>query len=290
MDMAKATPRYKTAGELFRAVRNQKGVSQKKLAQEIQEHGHSPDHGDISKLENGLRRPKLEWLEAALQTLKASYPQYQDVMDAFGYPPRMTLPTDEEIRLAKAKVADILKAHLYPVYFADCAFHILDWNRPFAMLSPDHSEREWFRNVSMIDAMFATEHPQRSFASLVANPEEFFPQQLRMLYHEWQQAREEDWCKKLLARHLYNPFFREAWEAAGQSTAMDAKHTDIDTRLRVPLRLRLMPGAAGAPTTILSFHILVEPFAEDRRFRLIVFQASDALTIRQCLTWADEKP
>lgn len=283
--MASRKPQYTRGGNMLSAVRNATGYTQAFLADSMQGDHPKNDRAYVSKVENGWRLPEASWLEEALNVLKATYPQYQAVMDAFGYPPRMKLPTDDEIRWAKQQVADILASRLYPVYLGDCARRILDWNRHFSLLSPEDARRGWFQGMSMVEAWLGNNHPAFSFASLVENPEEIVPQQVRILYHEWQGARGEPWCQALLDKLLQSPSFRSAWKEAEQSTPADARRAQYALRLRIPVRMRV---ETKEGIKHLAFHNFGEPFVEDRRFILIGFQPADAVTSRQCLAWAEE--
>src|SRR5262245_61023641 len=104
-----------TLGALLRNLRKQmkrtqgKPWTQKDLAIAI-----DVDVTTVSKVENGARPPNARWLDTALKALNAPYPVYQEAMEMAGYPPQLTLPDEDEIRRARAKVADIMKACPYP--------------------------------------------------------------------------------------------------------------------------------------------------------------------------------
>ena len=125
--------------------------------------------------------------------------------------------------------------------------------------------------VSMLHLIFDPAYP---VAGHIANPDVFLPAQIRALRYEMHWFQEEPWSHALLDEMLHVPQFAHYWHAAAQRAT-----PPVAGRPLALFQLDL-PGAG-----LLQFRLISEPFAEDRRFRVLYTLPADPATIRQCLAW-----
>ncbi len=227
--------------------------------------------GYLQRVESGkVRHPERDTLERILAALGAHYTDRRDILELFGYLVDAPLPDDDEIRAAVAICKPELDAAVFPVYLLDCTHRLLIWNRFVTRLfgidavSPPRS---------MIKLLF---DPAYGITPRIANPETFFPAQIRALRYEMRHFRGERWYDPLiddLRREC--PLFEQYW------TGGEVSDVQIAARPLVLLELALPDGMR------LRFRLTSEPFAWDRRFRIIYYLPADPATMQQCALWLD---
>jgi transcriptional regulator with XRE-family HTH domain len=226
--------------------------------------------GYLQRVESGkVRHPEQDTLERILAALGARYTERRDVLELFGYLVDAPLPNSDEIQWAIEACKAELHSAVFPAYLLDCAHTMVAWNR----FTPKIYKTDKL-NISMLRILF---DPVHKVMPLIANPEEFFPAQIRALRYEMRSFRNERWHGTLINDMMGCETFAHYWT---QSETAQAFY--IPARPLVPLELRL------PDVGLLQFRVVSESFAQDRRFRVIYCLPAEPRTIQQCLTWLDD--
>lgn len=221
--------------------------------------------GYLARLETGkIKTPERDTLERLLTALNAPYMERRDILEVFGYVVDTPLPTESETAWAIAACQGDLKMAVFPAYLLNCAHEMLVWNSFIPrMFKPQE-------RTSVLRMLF---DPAYDLNRAIANPDEFFPAQIRALRHEMRLMGGEEWHKKRIDDLLTNaPLFAKYWASSGQNSAVAA-------RPLIPLELHL------PDVGLLRFRLTAEAFAQDRRFRLIYYIPADPATMQQCIVW-----
>lgn len=230
--------------------------------------------GYLQRVESGkVQRPERETLERILSVLNARYTERRDVLEMFGYVVDAPLPNEAEIAWAVAVYEKELSDVPFPAYLLDCGHRLLAWNRlaPRLFVFAGRGNDAVLHRASMIHMIYDARYPVRL---ITANPDVFFPAQMRALRYEMRLFHGEPWYKLLIEEMLGCPLFEEYWR---RSEAEADYH--IPARPLVPIELKISD--AG----LLQFRLFSEPFAQDRRFRVIYFVPADGQTTQQCIAW-----
>jgi hypothetical protein len=110
--------------------------------------------------------------------------------------------------------------------------------------------------------------------SLITNLDAFFPAQIRVLRYEMQWFRDEAWYRSLLDEMLGYPLFERYWREVESGPTYH-----VAGRLLVLFQLDL------PEIGLLQFRLISEPFAQDRRFRVLYYLPAESKTMQQCLLW-----
>lgn len=264
-------PITRTPGGLrLRALREDAGKTQ--LTVELDANLGS---GYLQRVESGkVQHPEHDTLERILSALAARYTERREVLELFGYVVSVPPPDESEIRWAIDVCEGELSKAVFPAYLLDCAHRLLTWNPFLPRLFPQ-IERVG-RRESMLRLMF---DPALGITPLIANPDVFLAAQIRALRYEMRFLEHEAWHAALIETMLRLPLFAQYWErvklaqpqpspfAARPLTSLDLRLPDVDAAL-------------------LQFRLLSEPFAQDRRFRVMYYLPADAATMQQCAAWA----
>lgn len=234
--------------------------------------------GYVQRVEAGkVVQPERVTLERILAALEARYSERREVLELFGYTVTTTPPTGEEVAWAQEVCRQPLRELPFPAYVLDCTHRLVAWNRYVPLLfgiAPADPSLGGLAGKSLLAAWFDAASP---LAPLVAEPDQFFPANIRALRYEMQQFRTEPWYTGVLARLDALPRFRRYWALAEQEPAPVSA-----ARALVPVRLAV-PGVG-----LLLFRLASEPFVRDARFRMIDYFPADPATMRQCAAWADQ--
>lgn len=251
-------------GNRLKALREYAGKTQLEVELEA-----SLGMGYLQRVESGkVRHPERDTLERILSALAARYTERRDILELFGYLVDAPLPSADEIQWAVDACQTELDSAVFPVYLLDCTHRLLSWNRLVAKV---FKVDDWER-ISMLRLIF---DPAYGFAPRIANPAVFFPAQIRALRYEMSAFQNEPWYSALIADMLHNPIFAAHW------TAAETLPTPQPTAARPLTLLQLNTPDAG----LLQFRLTSEPFAQDRRFRVIYYLPADPQTMQQCAGW-----
>jgi transcriptional regulator with XRE-family HTH domain len=233
--------------------------------------------GYLQRVEAGkVRQPERDTLERILMALGARYTERRDILELFGYVVDTPLPTPDEIQWATGVYQSEINPAVFPAYLLDCAHRLLSWNSVVPMLFgiyPAATRPTVVQGVSMLRIIF---DPAYQVASWIVNSEDFFPAQIRALRYEMQWFRDEPWYKALIDEMLQCPLFERYWQAAESGPTYH-----VAGRPLVMFQLDL-PG-----TGLLQFRLISEPFAQDRRFRVLYYLPAEPQTAQQCLRWLE---
>lgn len=262
----KPAPTPTPGGNRLKALREDCGKTQLEVELEA-----SLGIGYLQRVESGkVRYPERDTVERILTALGAHYTERRDILELFGYIVDTPLPDEAEIQWAIAQCQQELDSAIFPAYLLDCGHRLLTWNH----FIPRILNIEKLKNrVSMARVLF---DPAYDFTPRVANQAQFFTAQVRALRYEMRLFRGESWYTSLIELLLREcPLFAAHWtpESAEQNRAGIAARPLIPIVLRVP------------QVGLLSFRITSEPFAQDRRFRMMYYIPADAATIQQCVLW-----
>jgi MmyB-like transcription regulator ligand binding domain len=160
-----------------------------------------------------------------------------------------------------------LDSAVFPAYLLDCAHRLLAWNAFVPKLfSLDALEPG---RISMLRLIFDLAY---KVAPLIANPDVFYPAQIRALHYEMYGFRNEAWHGALIEDMLRFPIFERYWKQSESEPP-----SPIAARPLTPLEL-------GLPEVgRLQFRLLSETFAQDRRFRVIYYVPAEPRTMQWCL-------
>jgi transcriptional regulator with XRE-family HTH domain len=229
--------------------------------------------GYLQRVESGkVRHPERNTLERILTALDAHYTERRDILELFGYVMDSPLPTPAERKWAVNVCGDDLDSAVFPAYLLDCAHRLLSWN---AFLPKVFNMRIISRQSAPVSILRLLFDPAYGLTPLITNQDVFFPAQIRALRYEMRLFQGEDWYDALIGDVLACcPLFERYW-----AQAADGRTDTIAARPLVPLELTLP--AVGR----LRFRLTSEPFAQDRRFRVIYYLAADMATMQQCIAW-----
>jgi transcriptional regulator with XRE-family HTH domain len=254
-------------GNRLRALRD--GVGRTQLDVELDAH---LGIGYLQRVESGkVRSPDRDTLERILAALGAHYTERRDILELFGYVVDTPLPDADETAWAVGICRDELDKAVFPVYLLDCAHRLLAWNAFVARLFPVMQVGQ----VSMLRLLF---DPAYGVTRRIANPEAFFPAQIRALRYQMRLFRGEAWFDALIDEMRRHPLFERWWTDAGQNDV------PLAARPLVPLEIEM----AGAGR--LRFRLTSEPFAQDRRFRVIYYLPADPATMQQMIDLTPATP
>jgi transcriptional regulator with XRE-family HTH domain len=231
--------------------------------------------GYLQRVEAGkVQQPERHTLERILTALGARYTERRDILELFGYVVDAPLPTEEEIQWAVDVYQTEIDSAVFPVYLLDCAHRLLSWNAVVSKLfrmDGSGNQPTVGPRVSMLRVVF---DPAYRVASWIANPDVFFPAQIRALRYEMQWFRDEPWYRGLLDEMFECPLFERYWREAETGPAYH-----VAGRPLVLFQLDL------PETGLLQFRLISEPFAQDRRFRVLYYLPAEPQTMQQCLSW-----
>ncbi len=222
--------------------------------------------GYLQRVESGkVKYPERDTLERILTALGAYYTERRDILELFGYVVDAPLPNDEEIAWAVGTCREELRQAVFPAYLLDCGHRLLAKNALAARIFGAFDAP-----VSMLRVLF---DPAYGVTGKIANADEFFPAQMRALRYEMRQFHGEAWYGALIEElKVECPLFRRYWDASADPTSLAA-------RPLIPCVIRL------AEIGTLTFRLTSEPFAQDRRFRMINYLPADAITVQQSAAW-----
>ena len=253
-------------GNRLRALRDDCGRTQ--LDVELEAH---LGIGYLQRVESGkVRYPERDTLERILAALGAHYTERRDILELFGYLVDAPLPAEAEIGWA----IDVCRAELdeavFPAYLLDCAHHLLAWNPFVTRLFP--LDRFAGRRLSMPKVLF---DPAYGVTGRIANPDEFFPAQIRVLRYQMGLFRGEAWFDALIDDLRGGcPLFAVYW------ARVEPSEPPLPARPLVPLAVDV-PGSGR-----LRFRLTSEAFAKDRLFGMMYYLPADSETMQQCAAWA----
>lgn len=233
--------------------------------------------GYLQRVEAGkVQQPERDTLERILTALGARYTERREVLELFGYVVDTPLPTQDEIEWATKVYQSEIHTAVFPAYLLDCAHHLLSWNsviRRLFRLDISDGRPAIGQGTSMLRVIF---DPEYQVSSWIVNPEDFYPAQIRALRYEMQWFHDEPWSKALIAEMLHYPLFARYWqEAETGPTYYVAGRPLVLFQLDLP------------ETGLLQFRLISEPFAQDRRFRVLYYLPADSPTVQQCLRWGE---
>lgn len=224
--------------------------------------------GYLQRVESGkVQHPERDTLERILGALGARYTERRDILELFGYIVDAPLPDKAEMAWAVEVCQPELNNAMFPVYLLDCAHQLLAWNSFVPKLFNFTPEIR----VPILRVLF---DPAYKFMQRVANPDVFFTAQIRALRYEMHLFHGESWYDHLLTDLLTCQTFATYW----QQTASEPPHPIAARPLAL---LELNTPQSG----LLQFRPISEPFALDRRFRVIYYLPADPHTMQQCLSW-----
>jgi len=233
--------------------------------------------GYLQRVEAGkVQQPERDTLERILAALGARYTERRDILELFDYVVDTPLPTQDEMEWARKVYQHEIHDAVFPAYLLDCAHRLLSWNSVVPKLfkmDASTSRPGIGQGVSMLRVIF---DPAYQVSSWIVNPEDFFPAQIRALRYEMQWFRDEPWYRALIAEMLQYSLFARYWQEAESGPTYH-----VAGRPLVLFQLDL-PG-----TGLLQFRLISEPFAQDRRFRVLYYLPAESQTLRQCLRWLE---
>lgn len=238
--------------------------------------------GYLQRVESGkVRHPERDTLERILGALGARYTERRDILELFGYVVDAPLPDETEIGWAIDACRDDLENAIFPAYLLDCAHRLLAWNKLVPKLfrfdnstvppssRPPRIQGGEAKRASMLRIIFDEAY---GIAPLIANPDVFFPAQIRALRYEMSHFQGAVWSAAVLDDLLGCATFTRYW-------------TQAETEPLHPVAARpLAPFEIDLPDAgRLQFRLVSEPFASDRRFRVLYYLPADPATMGWCL-------
>jgi transcriptional regulator with XRE-family HTH domain len=224
--------------------------------------------GYLQRVESGkVRHPERETLERILAALGVRYTERREVLEMFGYIVDAPVPNEGEMRWAVDACQAEIHNGVFPAYLLDCAHRLLAWNT-FA------SKLLNVRLQALMPILRLLFDPAYNLMPRIANPQEFFPAQIRALRYEMYPFQNELWYKTLIEDMLGYRLFEQYWTAS-QTQQM----YPTAARPLVPIELNI------ADVGVLQFRLVAEHFAQDRRFRMIYYLPAEPKTMQHCLTW-----
>jgi transcriptional regulator with XRE-family HTH domain len=260
-----------SGGAKLRELRRRAGLSQLKV-----EHRAGIGTGKLSRYERGKLKPRRETLRRILAALDAKHNERQAVFESFGYHVGHPLPDEKDIQWACQICRPILDAVQLPAYLLDCATRLLLWNDYIPKLlgvpDDDHSLLRRIERKPLFQSFFDR---ATNLSGFIANAQEYFPENMKILKHELYPYRREPWVEPLLAEtiDMYPPF-EQLWAQVN-----DGKPAEIGGRPLVLLKFNV-PGLG-----VHQFRIAEEHLTRDTRFRVIYYFPADVKTVQQLTTW-----
>ncbi len=151
--------------------------------------------GYLQRVESGkVRYPERDTLERILAALGAHYTERRDALELFGYVVDTPLPDEAEIAWAVNVCRSELDEAVFPVYLLDCAHRLLAWNAFLPRVFGDFAGRAT-HPLSMLRALF---DPAYGVTARIANPDVFFPAQMRALRYQMRLFHGEAWYDALI--------------------------------------------------------------------------------------------
>jgi transcriptional regulator with XRE-family HTH domain len=228
--------------------------------------------GYLQRVESGkVRHPERDTLERILAALNARYTERRDILELFGYVVDTPLPSAEDIAWAVSACQAELDSALFPAYLLDCGHRLLAWN----VFLPKLFKLPKVEPPAYISMLRLVYDARSGVIPLVANPDMFFLAQIRALRYEMQFVQGEVWCQALIDElRRESPLFERYWQ-------------DSERGQQYPIAARpLFPMELNVPEVgHLRFWLTSEPFAQDRRFRVIYYLPADSHTMQQCVAW-----
>src|SRR5262249_875308 len=154
--------------------------------------------GYLQRVESGkVKYPERDTLERILAALGAHYTKRRDSLELFGYLVDTPLPDAEEIQWAVEVCRVELQSAVFPAYLLDCAHRLLVWNSHVSKLfGPEILQTPLGTDyISILKLIFA---PAYGLSAMIANPDAFFPAQIRALRYEMRLFRGETWYDALI--------------------------------------------------------------------------------------------
>ncbi len=137
--------------------------------------------GYLQRIESGrVIQPVRATLERILTALEAGYSERREVLESFGYTVVTLLPTESEVAWACEICQRELHDVPFPAYVLDCRHHLIAWNHyvPFLFgVSPSDAALGGLSHQSLLEAWFGDSSP---LASLLTEPDTFFPALIRL--------------------------------------------------------------------------------------------------------------
>ncbi|MEO8608320.1 MAG: helix-turn-helix domain-containing protein [Chloroflexota bacterium] len=233
--------------------------------------------GYLQRVESGkVRHPERDTLERILAALGARYTERRDILELFGYVVDAPLPDESEIQWAIEACHNDLENAIFPAYLLDCAHRLLAWNALVPKLFRFKEAADTIYRVptttkrfSMLRVIFDEAY---GIAPLIANPDVFFPAQIRALRYEMSHFQGAEWSAGVLDDLLTCATFARYW-------------TQAESEPLHPVAARpLAPFEINLPNVgLLQFRLVSEPFASDRRFRVLYYLPADPATMGWCL-------
>jgi transcriptional regulator with XRE-family HTH domain len=233
--------------------------------------------GYLQRVESGkVRHPERDTLERILAALGARYTERRDILELFGYVVDAPLPDDTEIGWAIDACRNDLDSAIFPAYLLDCSHRLLAWNALVPKLFGFTNAADTIYRVptatkhfSMLRVIFDEAY---GITPLIANPDVFFPAQIRALRYERSPFQNEAWSAAVLDDLLTCATFAHYWTQAESEPIHP-----VAARPLAPFEINL-PDAG-----LLQFRLVSEPFASDRRFRVLYYLPADPATMGWCL-------
>ena len=246
--------------------------------------------GYLQRVESGkVHHPERDTLERILAALGARYTERRDILELFGYVVDAPLPDEIEIGWAIDACRGDLDGAIFPAYLLDCAHRLLAWNALVPKLfrfetrtpSPSPSGQgeqntddksqitSEVERVSMLRMIFDEAY---GIAPLIANPDVFFPAQIRALRYEMSHFQGAAWSSAVLDNLMGYSTFAQYWTQAESEPVHP-----VAARPLAPFEIHL-PEVGR-----LQFRLVSEPFASDRRFRVLYYLPADSATMGWCL-------
>ncbi len=233
--------------------------------------------GYLQRIESGrVTQPARATLERILDALETGYSERRDILECFGYTVVTQLPTEVELTWAGTVCQRELHDVPFPAYVLDCRHRLIAWNRyvPFLFgLAPSDVTLGGLAHQSLLEAWFSDHSP---LASLVTEPDAFYPAIIRALCYEIQFFRMEPWYEDVLARLHSLPRFRLYWAVVEHEPNLASA-----ARALIPIRL----ARPSTPNGDLEFRLSSEHFIRDARFRLVYYFPANPKTMDHCSTW-----
>jgi transcriptional regulator with XRE-family HTH domain len=257
-------PQSTPGGNRLRSLRESMGKTQLEIELDA-----ALGSGYLQRVESGkVRHPERTTLERILAALNARYTDRRDILELFGYIVETSVPTADETAWAVSVSQQVLESVPFPAYLLDCTHRLTAWNaftpRLFAL------RLDALNHVSMLRLLFDARY---GIASLIHNPDEFYPATIRALRYEISLYHGEAWHQDVIDDLLAIPLFRRYWDASQPAASAPA-------RPLTPIEFKL----GDAP--VLKFRLTSEVLSEDRRFRIIYYLPADAITMQACAGWA----
>ena len=233
--------------------------------------------GYLQRVESGkVQQPERETLERILAAVEARYTERRDVLELFGYIVDAPIPNEADIRWAVGVCQSELDSAVFPAYLLDCAHRLLTWNSLVPKIFKGHRlNLAEVPSVCMPKLIF---DPAYHVTPTIVNPEIFFPAQIRALRYEMQWFHDEAWYDTFIEDMRQCPEFERYWGKR------ETVQTHIPARPLAPLILDLKEDG------VWQFRLISEPFAQDRRFRVIYYLPADADTMQKCLNEIHSDP